>query len=135
PDAADHARVCAVRPAPAARRGAARTRRRFLQRGASCRVREGASRHMTVNASTTTDRRRTERRAKRRPEPPAESWFGAIGVGEDTQASSGFDDAESRYDGGLAGAAAATPDSRFITRQARRIVSSGQTAFDRIYRV
>jgi two-component system sensor histidine kinase PilS (NtrC family) len=81
------------------------------------------------------ERRRTERRAKRRPEPPAESWFGAIGVGEDTQISSDYDDNESRYDGGLANAASATPDSRFISRQARRIVSSGQTAFDRIYRV
>jgi two-component system sensor histidine kinase PilS (NtrC family) len=90
---------------------------------------------MSATPSTAGDRRRTERRAQRRPDPPEESWFGAIGVGEDTQISSDYDDAESRYDGGLAGAAGATPDSRFISRQARRIVSSGQTAFDRIYRV
>ena len=79
----------------------------------------------------TGERRRTERRAKQRPEPPEESWFGAIGV--DTQISSGFE--ESRYEGGLAAAAEATPDSRFLSRQARRLVRSGQTAFDRIYRV
>src|SRR5438105_969128 len=82
------------------------------------------------------ERRRAERRAKRRPQPPEESWFGAIGVGDDTQSAPGpLDDTESRYDGGLAGAAAITPDSRFISRQARRIVTAGQTAFDRIYRV
>ncbi len=92
---------------------------------------------MSANPSNVGERRRSERRAKRRPQPPEESWFGAIGVGEDTQSSGpgGLDDAESRYDGGLAGAAGTTPDSRFISRQARRIVSSGQTAFDRIYRV
>ncbi|HJV61756.1 MAG TPA: ATP-binding protein [Albitalea sp.] len=83
------------------------------------------------------DRRRGERRKKRRPEPPEESWFGAIGVGADTQLNddSGIDEAESRYDAGLAAAAGATPDSRFLSRQARRIISAGQTAFDRIYRV
>jgi len=82
------------------------------------------------------ERRRAERRAKRRPEPPEESWFGALGV-TDTQLNgdSGTDAAESRYDAGLAAAASAPPDSRFLSRQARRIVTAGQTAFDRIYRV
>ncbi len=82
------------------------------------------------------ERRRAERRAKRRPEPPEESWFGAIGV-TDTQLgdSGGIDDAESRYDASLAAAANAPADSKFLTRQARRIISAGQTAFDRIYRV
>jgi two-component system sensor histidine kinase PilS (NtrC family) len=86
--------------------------------------------------SSTGERRRAERRAKRRPEPPEESWFGAIGV-NDTQISgdTGFDEAESRYDAGLGAAAGAAPDSRFLSRQARRILSAGQTAFDRIYRV
>ncbi len=66
-----------------------------------------------------------------------ESWFGALGVNADTQTSDygGIDEPESRYDGGLAAAATATADSRFLSRQARRIVSAGQTAFHRIYRV
>ena len=88
-------------------------------------------------APNSAERRRAERRAKRRPQQPEESWFGAIGVGDDTQLSddAAFDEAESRYDAGLAAAAGATPDSRFLSRQARRIISAGQTAFDRIYRV
>ncbi|HEX6708198.1 MAG TPA: ATP-binding protein [Albitalea sp.] len=89
---------------------------------------------MSATSAPANERRRTERRAKRRPDPPEESWFGALGVGDDTQISDGMDEAESRYDAGLA-AAAATPDSRFISRQARRLVSAKQTAFDRIYRV
>jgi len=91
---------------------------------------------MSSYPAGTGERRRAERRAKRRPEPPEESWFGAIGVGEDTQLrEEGLDEPESRYDAGLAAAAGATADSRFISRQARRIISAGQTAFDRIYRV
>jgi two-component system sensor histidine kinase PilS (NtrC family) len=92
---------------------------------------------MSAHPTSTGERRRAERRAKRRPEPPEESWFGAIGVTGDTQLSedTGFDEKESRYDAGLAAAAGAAPDSRFLSRQARRIVTSGQTAFDRIYRV
>lgn len=85
--------------------------------------------------SSAGERRRAERRAKQRPQPPEESWFGAIGVSE-TQLSddSGIDEAESRYEAGL-GRSAAVPDSKFLSRQARRIISAGQTAFDRIYRV
>jgi len=85
--------------------------------------------------STAGERRRAERRAKQRPQPQEESWFGAIGVSE-TQINedSGIDEAESRYEAGL-GAGTAAPDSRFLSRQARRIISAGQTAFDRIYRV
>jgi two-component system sensor histidine kinase PilS (NtrC family) len=92
---------------------------------------------MSASSANTAERRRAERRAKRRPQQPEESWFGAIGVGDDTQLNddAAFDDAESRYDAGLAAAAGAVPDSRFLSRQARRIISAGQTAFDRIYRV
>lgn len=78
---------------------------------------------------------RPERRARRRAEPADESWFGAIGVSSDPQAEdTAFDEAESRYGAGLA-AAGATPDSGFLSRQARRIINAGPTAFDRIYRV
>jgi two-component system sensor histidine kinase PilS (NtrC family) len=45
------------------------------------------------------------------------------------------EEAESRYDASLASNQGAPPDSRFLSRQARRIVTAGQTAFDRIYRV
>jgi two-component system sensor histidine kinase PilS (NtrC family) len=90
-----------------------------------------------MNASTSSagERRRAERRAKQRPQPPEESWFGAIGVSEtEISDDSNIDEAESRYEAGL-GRPAAAPDSRFLSRQARRIISAGQTAFDRIYRV
>ena len=64
-----------------------------------------------------------------------ESWFGAFGPAE-----------ESRFSDELRPPPAATPqdiepppaapvgDSRFLLRQAERIVSTGQTAFERIYR-
>ena len=81
------------------------------------------------------DRRRGERRARRRKPAPEESFFGAIGVGDDTPAldDAGVDEDESRYEGGWVGRTEA--DSRFLSRQARRIVGAGQTTFFRIYRV
>ncbi|HJW10274.1 MAG TPA: ATP-binding protein [Albitalea sp.] len=86
-------------------------------------------------APPTGDRRRGERRARRRQPAPEESFFGAIGVGDDTPVfdDAGIDDDESRYEGGWVGRTEA--DSRFLSRQARRIVSAGQTTFFRIYRV
>ena len=91
---------------------------------------------MSAHPSAAEQRRRGERRSTRRPQQAEESWFGAIGVGDDAQSAPGsLGDEESRYHGGLAGAAGATPDSRFLSRQARRLVSSGQTTFDRIYRM
>lgn len=84
------------------------------------------------------ERRANERRrgaATPRPRPIDESWFGALGVDGDTQlrgeVPSGED--ESRYDGGWAAMGQQEADSRFLTRQARRIIGSGQTAFQRIY--
>jgi two-component system sensor histidine kinase PilS (NtrC family) len=86
-------------------------------------------------SASSSERRRAERRAKSRSPQAEESWFGAIGVGDDTQMGEDTDfDEESRYDAGLA-AGPKPADSRFISRQARRIVHAGQTAFDRIYRV
>ena len=86
------------------------------------------------------ERRRTDRRSRERrsaPRPVAEeSWFGAVGMGPDAQGrgDGAVDDADSRLGEGWAGAAAAPADSRFLTRQAQRIVGTGQTAFERIYR-
>ncbi|MEO8152201.1 MAG: ATP-binding protein [Rhizobacter sp.] len=69
------------------------------------------------------------------PRPPDESWFGALGVDGDTQLRDDAQSAEeeSRHGGGLSAMATAETDSRFLTRQARRIIGSGQTAFQRIY--
>jgi two-component system, NtrC family, sensor histidine kinase PilS len=88
---------------------------------------------------TAGERRQGDRRSTPRqpPRQPDESWFGALGVAEDThlpedQAS---DDAESRYEGGWGSARQAEADSGFLSRQARRIVRAEPTAFQRIYRV
>ena len=77
-----------------------------------------------------------ERRAARRRPTADESWFGAFGSVEDTQMgpeeappTSGPVPLDSD-----AGPATASLDSRLFSRQAERIVSAGQTAFDRIFR-
>ena len=88
---------------------------------------------------TPSERRQGERRATRRPPrgQPEESWFGAFGVGDDTQQGDEHlaDEAESRYAAGWESAQQAEADSRFLPRQARRIVRAEPTAFQRIYRV
>jgi two-component system, NtrC family, sensor histidine kinase PilS len=78
------------------------------------------------------DRRRT---ATPKPRPVEESWFGALGVDNDTQMRGElpFVEDESRYDGNWAAVGNNGADSRFLTRQARRIIGSGQTAFQRIF--
>ncbi|SHM24745.1 PAS domain-containing sensor histidine kinase [Rhizobacter sp. OV335] len=79
------------------------------------------------------ERRRTDRRSTVRAttRPSQESWFGALG--EDSQSREGWAEEESRYDGNWQAAQAAQADSNFLTRQARRLIGSGQTAFQRIY--
>lgn len=86
--------------------------------------------------SHTVDRRLGERRAARRRPTADESWFGAFGSVEDTQM--GPEEAPPTsgpvpLDSGV-GPATASLDSRLFSRQAERIVSAGQTAFDRIFR-
>ena len=92
----------------------------------------------TAAATAPLERRASDRRAPERRSAPRpvldESWFGAVGMGPDTQWRALADDAESRFDEGFAGLAEAPVDSRFLARQAQRIVGSGQTAFERIYR-
>jgi len=65
-----------------------------------------------------------------------ESWFGAVGVGPGAEWRDEElgDDGESRFGDGWASAGGLPSDSRFLSRQAQRIVGSGQTAFERIYR-
>lgn len=61
--------------------------------------------------------------------PPDESWFGALGAESEMP-----HPADSRHTTDWHAAAdAAQDDASFLSRQARRIVHSGQTAFQRIY--
>ena len=90
---------------------------------------------MSERTERPTERRSAERRRGRRKVAADESWFGAFGSFEDApfpQEEPGND--ESRFDRGLQQADAAPADSRFMSRQAARVVESGQTAFERIYR-
>jgi two-component system, NtrC family, sensor histidine kinase PilS len=84
------------------------------------------------------DRRRGDRRSKPRERQPAfeESWFGAVGVGADTEQDAGypFDDDAAAHARDWRAAQEANADSRFLSRQARRLVTAGANAFERIYR-
>ncbi|HWP18128.1 MAG TPA: ATP-binding protein [Burkholderiaceae bacterium] len=62
----------------------------------------------------------------------AESWFAALGVGQDTQLEDDATHGESRYSDWTTEGAPA--DSRFLSRQARRLIASPQPSFLRIYR-
>ena len=90
--------------------------------------------------SASSERRQTDRRARERrsaPQPaPQESWFGALGDEADSQWREAqlAGEGELRFDAAMPGGDGAATDSRFLTRQARRIVDAGQTAFARVYR-
>lgn len=95
---------------------------------------------MSTSSSRSSERRVGDRRRGRRAPTADESWFGAFESAEDTQLNAdttilGAAEA-SRLDAATGGEPAPTEsrDSRFLSRQAERIVSSGQTAFDRIFR-
>jgi len=77
------------------------------------------------------DRRQSDRR-QAEPLPPEESWFGALGV-TDTELHEAWAE-ESHFVGGWPHPPGPS-DSRFLSRQARRIVSSGATTFQRIFRL
>ena len=83
------------------------------------------------------ERRQAERRRSARVPVPTqeESWFGAVGVtAEAAPRDDGWDDpVESHFERGWHGADEAGADSRFLSRQARRIVTSGVGAFERLY--
>lgn len=76
---------------------------------------------------TRKDRPRAAERGAPRGDATIDSWFAAIGVGHDTQLE---DDGESRH-GAWAGEKV---DSRFLSRQAKRLIASPQPSFQRIYR-
>ncbi len=79
------------------------------------------------------ERRSGDRRGPRRAPTADESWFGAFGSAEDTQVSPDESSSTPPADPPTR-PSASTLDSRMFSRQAERIVSAGQTAFDRIYR-
>lgn len=81
-------------------------------------------------------RRRDRRRQPRVPLPELdESWFGAVGVDADTEQGEAHPfDGDSRQARDWRGAHEAHADSRFLSRQARRLVTVGANAFERIYR-
>jgi len=107
---------------------------------------------MTEATSRGSERRIADRRRARRPASHEESWFGAFAPIEDTQlreedlrnvGDSAFaaghvgDAAAEANGGGDRGEPDAPPgdDSRFLARQAARLIETGQSAFERIYRV
>ena len=87
------------------------------------------------------ERRRGDRRRSARGAAPAptiqESWFGVIGVSTDTAQGEDqlLDDVEdSKLEPGWSAAQPQQADSQFLSRQARRLVTAGYNAFQRIYR-
>jgi two-component system, NtrC family, sensor histidine kinase PilS len=84
------------------------------------------------------ERRSSDRRGSRRAPTADESWFGAFGSAEDTRIEPDDTAPASQLTEpmppGEEARGASTFDSRLFSRQAERIVSAGQTAFDRIFR-
>ena len=78
-------------------------------------------------------RRATERRGADRRQAPRraadESLFGALGAATESQGAP-----DSFFDPGWVAAGDLAPDSRFLTREARRIVAAQDNALARIYR-
>lgn len=84
------------------------------------------------------DRRQTERNDRRKPgqRPEDESWWGVLGEDGASHLPEETGSDESRVSDNQPVAGPTTmsgTDSRFLARQARRIIGSGQTAFQRLY--
>ena len=75
------------------------------------------------------DRRKSDRRSEQ-PSVSDESWFGALGVDGDRHA----DTRESFFDPGWLAAGEENPDSRYLTREARRVATAQDNALARVYR-
>ena len=75
------------------------------------------------------DRRKGDRRNER-PSVADESWFGALGVDGEHHT----DARESFFDPGWLAAGEENADSRFLTRQARRVATAQDNALARVYR-
>ena len=93
---------------------------------------------MSSKAEHASERRFSDRRRSRRAAPADESWFGASASDADTQLRDDeepYDDAAGAPDdNGRRADTGNAPDSRFLSRAAARVVESGQTAFERLYR-
>ena len=89
------------------------------------------------------ERRSADRRRARRTLPPDESWFGAFSDSAETEfaqdsgsegADDQFDDYRSHFEHPPRARGPTEPDdSRFLAREAARVVESGMTAFERLY--
>ena len=79
------------------------------------------------------ERRFSDRSGSRKPAAAEESWFGAFGADTELREEGAPED-ESHFVNGLHQAESAPKDSRFLSRQASRVVKSGASAFERIYR-
>jgi two-component system sensor histidine kinase PilS (NtrC family) len=91
------------------------------------------------SADRASERRFADRRRARRFSGPDESWFGAFGSDADAQVrDDDLPDEDAPPTADNAEAARATSgwaaDSRFLSRTAAKVVESGQTAFERLYR-
>ena len=124
----------ALRPAPAAQRGAAGTRRALLQRRAPRRPTRPA-RNEPAGAPIERRRPSAASSARVRGADADESWFGAVGVtAEAAPLDDGWGDARRvalrrGWHGADEAGRLALP-----SRQARRIVTSGRRRFERLYR-
>jgi two-component system sensor histidine kinase PilS (NtrC family) len=91
-----------------------------------------------MSADRSAERRFGDRRRSRRAVAADESWFGAFSSDGDTQVREdelSDDEPESSRIGDTDEAGPTEPDdSRFLSKTAARVVESGQTAFERIYR-
>jgi len=81
------------------------------------------------------DRRKSDRRDRARAQPPDESWFGALGLSTSSTPSieDGWAEAEEAHADAGWPTETAQGDAHFLSREARRIVTSGVSAFERIY--
>ncbi len=98
---------------------------------------EAARRDAAAPDTPNSDRRRGDRRrggTDPAPNPPRdESWFGALGV--DASASDDLSSGESRLETGWASPSNDPSNSRFLSRQARRLITPQANAFQRIFKL
>jgi len=97
-----------------------------------------------ARSAAPSERRRSERRGAARSNEPwsatvaGDSLFDALGAGGGVEAGSRNDAAEAEERGRFVpgwGETSPPADSRFLSRQARRIVTAGSSTFERLYRI
>ena len=99
-----------------------------IPRDGAAHEKRGSARDRRAGDRRAGDRRQTDRRTSGHTQQD-ESWFGAVGVdGEPGDARESF------FDPGWLAAGETPPDSRFMTREARRVAIAQDTALVRVYR-